>query len=774
MKDRKMVGLQAGTMTWVRYYHLVLLVLVFGVLLLAGPVAAQADPDDVTTGADVVLVGPAVTSYASDYSVSFEVAEQNLRRIVELQEIMVSIIGLERSRVAGTGIDHGVDMRGWVWLVGDDPASASAARIADAYGDIEIRFGAAHTYAELRKAQDSLDFDSVAGPETKARLSDVVVYTAVDVDANSVEIGIDPARAHTRARRSISPVPVSDEELATEADWVVSMFKGYVDVPIVIGDGRGYGPTASFLGGEEMGLCTSGFAAKQNGGPYGIITAGHCEEKIVMNGIELPNVVGWESRTADAQFHVIPLPANPGDDYHNLSNTFRTRRHQCHNVYTICEVRSDISRFSMQDYDQNIQVTRGDYVCHTGHRSGVSCGTITNIHLVPRFPEEDDPACREEDNGAGVVCAAVFVRVTGPSLRECRGDSGGPWYSGLGVAYGIHMGGNGRRDCTNPGKRAIFSAVREVESFLGVQVLTAPPSPPGAPGEVSATIDPNDVRVGWSAPSSGAAGYIISRKIHLWDQPYREIARTSMEIEYSPDTYFYDRLSGLVPGMRYTYRVKAIDNLGNTGSWSYSDTITAPTLTAIPGPPTNVRVTKGPRYVRVGWSPPSTGATKYQIHRRIARDGYQYTRIATTSEIYFYELVAGLNPGTEYYYRVEAVNSVGDTGPWSNYGAITIPTQETTITAVPASPGNVSVTQGPRYVRVGWSAPSTGAMRYHIYRRIARDGYRYARIAATSDTYFYELVAGLSPGTEYYYRVKAVNSLGTTGPFSNYGAITTP
>ncbi len=270
MNDPKQVSIQAGILPWLTFYHLVLvLALVFGLMLLAGPVTAQTDPDDVPTDADAVFLHPAVTSYASDYSVSFEVAEQNLRRIAELQRIMVSIIDLERSRVAGTGIDHGMDMRGWVWLVGDEPASTSAARIADAYGDVEIRLGAAHTYAELRKAQDSLDFDSVTDPGTNARLSDMVVYTAVDVDANSVEIGIDPTRAHTRARRSTSAAPVSDEELATEADWVTSMLKGYVDVPIVIGDGRGYGSTASFLGGEEMGLCTSGFAANKTVGLTG-------------------------------------------------------------------------------------------------------------------------------------------------------------------------------------------------------------------------------------------------------------------------------------------------------------------------------------------------------------------------------------------------------------------------------------------------------------------------------------------------------------------------
>ncbi len=488
-----------------------------------------------------------------------------------------------------------------------------------------------------------------------------------------------------------------------------------------------------------------------------------------MNGIRLPNVVGWKSRTADAQFHVIPLPANPGDDYHNLSNTFRTSRFMCYYLSTICAVRSDIAR---DDMEKSTDAQRGDYVCHTGKNSGVSCGTITNKDLAPGYPNDD--VCEEEDR-TGIVCAPVFVRVDGPSLKACGGDSGGPWYSGLGVAYGITMAGKQREDCTTPGQFAVFSAVREVEDFLGVQVLTAPPSPPGAPGDVSATIKPNDVRVGWTAPSSGAAGYIIHRKIHLWDQPYREIARTAMETNYRPDTYFYDTVSGLVPGVRLTYRVKAIDNLGNTGSWSYSNTITIPTQTTVPGPPTNVRVTKGPRYVRVGWSAPSTGAASYYIYRRIARDGHRYTKIATTSKVYFYELLAGLNPGTEYYYRVEAVNSVGQTGPWSNYGAIITPTQETILqTAIPGRPTNVRVTIGPRYVRVGWSAPSNGATKYEIYRLIARDGNQLTWIATTSEVYFYELVAGLNPGTTHYYRVKAVNSVGQTGPLSTAGAITTP
>ncbi len=512
---------------------------VFGLLLSAGPVAAQTNPDSDTTDADAVFLHPAVTSYAREYSVSFEVAEKNLRRIDELAEIKSLIIGLEHLRVAGLGTDHGMDMRGWVWLVGDQPASAKAAQIADAHDDMEIRLGATHTYAELRNAQNSLEFDCVAGPETNARLSDVVVYTDVNVRANSVEVGIDPAGAFTRARRSTSTARASDEEFAAEGDWVTSMLKGFVDAPILIGDGRVLASLDNSIGGEEMGTAI-----------------------------------------------------------------------------------------------------------------------------------------------------------------------------------------------------------------------------PGRPGNVGVTIGPRYVRVGWSAPSAGATKYTVYRRIAGGIDEYTEIATTS-------DVYFYDLVAGLEPGTEYHYRVKAVNEFGDTEPWSNHGSITTH---AQPGRPTDVGVTIGPRYVRVGWSAPSDGATKYAILRRIAGGIDEYTEIATTSDIYFYELVAGLEPGTEYHYRVKAVNKLGVTGPWSNYGSITTPV----LTEVPGRPTDVGVTIGPRYVRVGWSAPSTGATQYTVYRRIAEGIDEFTEIATTSDIYFYELVAGLEPGTEYCYRVKAVNNFGDTGPWSSNGAVTTP
>lgn len=72
--------------------------------------------------------------------------------------------------------------------------------------------------------------------------------------------------------------------------------------------------------------------------------------------------------------------------------------------------------------------------------------------------------------GDFTACHNVFVRVHGPDLQACRGDSGGPWYSGN-KAYGIHKASNSGNDCTLEGVYAAFSAIDEVEEFLDAEIL---------------------------------------------------------------------------------------------------------------------------------------------------------------------------------------------------------------------------------------------------------------------------------------------------------------
>ena len=179
---------------------------------------------------------------------------------------------------------------------------------------------------------------------------------------------------------------------------------------------------------------------------YGLITAGHCfrthDNPITMHGARLPLVVrAWGSRV-DAQFRSIPTGAS-----HRIFDD-----HIC-GPGSPCDVRDDIDRRQMLN----------NYICHHGKSSGESCGTVFSISYRPTHPD----ACR-------TVCSNTFVRVRGDNLRACAGDSGGPWYD-RGYAFGILGGASDKADCVSGGKNAYFSAIRDVERALGVDILTTGP-----------------------------------------------------------------------------------------------------------------------------------------------------------------------------------------------------------------------------------------------------------------------------------------------------------
>ena len=428
-----------------------------------GEATAQSRPSE--------SIDPAVKFYALDYSVSTQEARRRLDRIQPLQAVMASIRAHEGPRVAGWDIDHAPDLKGWVWLTGDQPAGKEAASIADGAADVEIRTGAAHTHAQLLAAQDRFgDGGAVAqvieGPGSRSRISDIVTFTSVNMKTNGIEIGIDPDLAIGTRPGGVGPGEtgttttgsVSEETLRTTTTWLTGILQDHINVKFAVVDGRGVGSAASFVGGDSMRTCTAGFAAREPGGAYGIITAGHCSNNQRMRGVALPHVYGWESVTADAQFHKIPT--NPFGSHRLLDDYI------CNSYLPItsqCDVTGDRARNDMM----------GEYVCHIGRRSGTSCGTVTDITYRPTY----DGACKawanDNNDGPNMMCSSVFVKVDGPSLKSCGGDSGGPWYRS-GVAYGITMGTLGIAGCNRRGQAAFFSAIRYVERFLNVQVLTSP------------------------------------------------------------------------------------------------------------------------------------------------------------------------------------------------------------------------------------------------------------------------------------------------------------
>ena len=691
-------------------------------------------------------------SYARDYSVSVDEAERRLGRIASLQEVMGSIRVLEGSRVAGWGIDHGEDFGAWVWLAGDEAPSVEAARVAAAHDDVEIRTGAAYTYEELRAAQDRIAPALVEDdPEISSKIAAMVVYTGIDMAANSVTVGIDSGSGSGRSRRDATPgmKPDAEGDSAAVATLLGEVLQEHTGVGMVIADASGFSNTADFRGGEALYSCTAGFAAKQVGGPYGILTAGHCMDYQIMYGVRLPFVVGSDGTRADAQFHRIPFGSS-----RKITNDYKCGA----NAKSVCKVTGTAKRVDMM----------GEYICHTGKNSGVSCGEITDI--VFSLSSWRGAACRDED-GNKAKCEPVFVKVQGPNLKACKGDSGSPVYNADGIAYGIKKGSSGGSNCGYKGVYMSFSAIDEVEDFLGVRVWTAPPSPPDAPQNLVGrfkTREVSGVELTWE-PVEGAVNYSLYRRVSGSGKEY-ELIGTSRETSY------VDLHSSLPPGFRYQYVVRAASDalLSEPSNDFQIDVMTSSDLRA--------EVSAYGYWVDLRWKldPPATNTDvqHFEVLRRKASET-TYTPIGQGACCSYRDRIGrGPLPGAEYLYRVRPKNRYGVVGSWgssSDYATVQVPT--TKPRARMADLGTLLRERPFRGVVVSWNEVKADVASYEVYRRAAVAGHPYERIGTISETKYYDPLTGLTPGMEYYYRIKTVSSTGVVGHWgsrSNYAAVRLP
>jgi fibronectin type 3 domain-containing protein len=175
---------------------------------------------------------------------------------------------------------------------------------------------------------------------------------------------------------------------------------------------------------------------------------------------------------------------------------------------------------------------------------------------------------------------------------------------------------------------------------------------------------------------------------------------------------------------------------------------------APPPVPTGVSATDGTYSdkVRVTWSA-SSGATAYEVWRGTSSSSSSASKIGDPTSTTFDDTSA--TPGTTYYYWVKAKNSAGTSGfSSSNTGYRSV--------AIPPVPTGVSATDGTYSdkVRVTWSV-SSGATAYEVWRGTSSSSSSASKIGDPTSTTFDDTTA--TPGTTYYYWVKAKNTAGTSG-----------
>lgn len=219
----------------------------------------------------------------------------------------------------------------------------------------------------------------------------------------------------------------------------------------------------------------------------------------------------------------------------------------------------------------------------------------------------------------------------------------------------------------------------------------------------------------------------------------------------NPPTNAADALAKIPAGYRLLYNAKP-----PTGE-DDSSPPTAPTgLSAVAG---------GINQINLNWtvSTDNVGVASYRIERSHGTGAASYNQIAIAVSSSFVDV--NLAGGASYTYRVCAMDVAGNQSSYSN--EVTAIAASGPDTTAPTSPANFNaIGVGAAQVNLSWSPSSDniGVTGYQIERAQGVGSATYASVATVAAVAFVDI--GLSPGTAYNYRIRAIDSAGNlSDPF---------
>jgi len=174
--------------------------------------------------------------------------------------------------------------------------------------------------------------------------------------------------------------------------------------------------------------------------------------------------------------------------------------------------------------------------------------------------------------------------------------------------------------------------------------------------------------------------------------------------------------------------------------------------------------------INLAWTAASESGgsiAQYLIERCQGAGCSNFAQIATSTATSYAD--ASLNGSTSYSYRVRAKDAAGNTGPYSNTASAT------TGAAVPGVPTNLAaVASGSMQVNLSWGAASEtgGTVSSYLIERCQGAGCSSFAQIGTATTLTYG-DTGLSGSTTYSYRVRAKDTAGSTGAYSNVATVNT-
>ncbi len=263
------------------------------------------------------------------------------------------------------------------------------------------------------------------------------------------------------------------------------------------------------------------------------------------------------------------------------------------------------------------------------------------------------------------------------------------------------------------------------DSEAGWRAFPAPTGVSAADGESTSRIS-----ISWDA-IDGALSFQIWRYSNILER--NELIGTSTSTSYNDN-------KSIEPGVKYSYRVKAVFATG-TSAFSSADTgylkASSPTVTATDGTSSS--------QISLNWGA-SDGAVTYLVYRGTSSASANATQIGSTWMLYYNDTTA--SKGTLYYYWVRTATAI-DTSDFgsSDTGYIGLPG----VSRVTATDGTYA-----DKVVVSWSAVS-GASTYEIWRADSDDSSSATRVARNISDLVWEDTS-VTPGTRSWYWVRACDA----------------
>jgi fibronectin type 3 domain-containing protein len=276
------------------------------------------------------------------------------------------------------------------------------------------------------------------------------------------------------------------------------------------------------------------------------------------------------------------------------------------------------------------------------------------------------------------------------------------------------------------------------------------------------TIDTTAPTVSISSPSPGAtvSGTVAlaanaADNTAVWKVAFQLDGTTLTTDTTSPYSYSWD--SSSVADGSHTLTVIATDTAGNTTSTSETITVQNSGTVTAPSAPTLNTATAANASVSLAWSAPSSNGgspiTGYKVYRGTSSGGE--TLLTTLGNTTTWT-DGSVTDGTTYYYKVSALNSVGE-GVASNERSAT-PSAPAT---APSAPTLNSAAASNSSVALAWTAPSNNGgsaiTGYRIYRGTSSGG---EILLATLGNLTSWTDTTVTNGSIYYYTVSAVNAIG--------------